>query len=210
MKHIFKTLVFVSLLFPSLSAQPPKIILETEHLYFRPFVESDLEQLFKMYSDKEVMKYIPMEKALGKKIDKVTIKEMLDFFIEHQKKHGYSHWAAFEKGSNEFVGRIGLVKSDKDDQKESNKDVAEAGYIMHKKFWGKGYATESMRKIINWTFSNTNVTKIISIADPKHVASKRVMEKVGMHFEKEGVWFGITFVVYKINRPTPLSWIKQF
>ena len=189
----------------SCNMQKSQTVLETEHLYFRPFIEADLEQLYKLYTDKEVMAHIPFEQALGKKIDKTTVQGMLDFFIKHQQEHGYSHWAAFEKGTNEFVGRIGLVKS--------HEESPEAGYILHKTFWGKGYATESMKAIINWTFSNTEINRIVAMTTPNHAASIHVMEKCGMHFVREYQEFGLTFVQYAIDRPVTLwqqfkNWVK--
>jgi|GEM_PF-560485 [ribosomal protein S5]-alanine N-acetyltransferase len=184
------------------NAEKSQTILETERLYYRPFAEADLEQLYQLYSDKEVMEHIPMEKAMGKKIDKTAIKEMLDFYIRHQQEYGYSHWAAFEKETDEFVGRIGI-------HKEKKPSTVMAGYIIRKEFWGKGYATESMRAIIDWAFSNTDVSKIIGATVPEHRASIRVMEKVGMQFVQEYQEYGCIFVQYAIERQQ-VGWWEKF
>ncbi|MFC1841970.1 GNAT family N-acetyltransferase, partial [Candidatus Dependentiae bacterium] len=172
------------------------IILETERLYFRPFVKDDLEKLIALYTDKEVVKHIkePIETIAGKKLDRELIKEMLNFYIEHQKNHGYSYWAAFEKETGDFVGRIGLRKV------YEKPNTADVGYVIHKKYWGKGYATESMKGIINGVFAHTDIKTILAITTPEHKASRRVMEKVGMKFAKELEMKGIKFVLYKITK----------
>ena len=171
-----------------------QIILKTNRLYFRPFIKEDLEILYELYSDPDGMKQIkvPIELFMGN-INKKSVKDMLQHFIEGQTKHGFSKWAAFENDTGDFVGRIGLS------QTETPK-VADAGYILHKKYWGKGYSTESMKAIIKWAFENTNLETITAATTPEHKASIRVMEKAGMKFYKKFVFKGMEFAQYKISK----------
>ena len=90
-----------------------QIILKTERLYFRPFVEADLEMLYELYSDPETIKPIKtgLEVYMGN-ITKTSINNMMQHYIEEQKKYGFSKWAAFEKETGEFIGRIGLSSTE--------------------------------------------------------------------------------------------------
>ena len=176
-------------------ATPPKhIILKAKRLYFRPFVEGDLEMLYELYSDPDVIKQIkaPIELFMGN-INKKSVKEMLQHFIEDQKKHGFSKWAAFENDTGDFVGRIGLSST-------KNPNAADAGYILHKRHWGKGYSTEATKAIITWAFKNTWLEAISASTTPEHKASIRVMEKAGMKFNKNFTFKGMKFVQYKIEK----------
>ena len=189
----------------SCNMQKSNIILQTERLYFRPFVENDFERFYELHTDAEVMKKIPLEQAFGKKVDRVMLRELFDAWMRHQKELGFSFWAAFEKGTDEFVGRIGVVYDAPDELM--------AGYVMHKKFWGKGYASEAMKAILPWVFAHTKFKKIIAICEPENKASIHVMEKIGMHYVRTASKHGITCVQYEIERPKSLwqqfkNWVK--
>ncbi|MBU1008098.1 GNAT family N-acetyltransferase [Candidatus Dependentiae bacterium] len=178
----------------NITTPPKNIILQSKRLYFRPFVEGDLEMLYELYSDPDVMKQIkaPIELFMGN-INKKSVKEMLQHFIEDQKKHGFSKWAAFENDTGDFVGRIGLSSTE-------NHKTAYAGYILHKRHWGKGYSTEAVQAIVKWAFENTNLEAITAATTPEHKASIRVMEKANMRFNQNFTFKGIEFVQYKIEK----------
>ena len=192
-KNIFTIILLPILLCQTLSALEPPTLFETEHLYCRPFKQTDFNFFYKLYSDKKVMKFIPLEETTEKKIDETEIKNIFNYFIQHQKTFRYSQWAAFEKGTNEFVGRIGL--------NNHGKYAPEAGYIIRQKFWNKNYATESLKGIIKWVFSMTNINEIIAIAIKNNEASLRVMEKAGMKYAKHFQEVNLTFVMYNFKRP---------
>lgn len=178
---------------------PKNIILKTKRLYFRPFVEDDLEMLYKLYSDPNVTKQIKASlKLFMGKITKESTKDILQHFIKEHKKYGYSKWAAFESETGNFVGRIGLSSTE-------NPKTADVGYILHKKHWGKGYATEITKAIVAWAFNNTKLETITATTTPEHKASIRVMEKAGMSFSKNFVLKGMEFVQYKIEKNTSKS-----
>src|SRR6202040_3772712 len=59
------------------------------------------------------------------------------------------------------------------------------GYAVHPDHWGKGFATEALRRILEFGFENLSLERIWATADVRNVASWRVMEKAGM--EREGL-----------------------
>lgn len=61
---------------------------------------------------------------------------------------------------------------------------ASLGYCLHQAAWGRGYATEAARALLQWAFDTLEVNRIQSEADSRNVASARVLEKLG--FELEG------------------------
>jgi RimJ/RimL family protein N-acetyltransferase len=83
--------------------------------------------------------------------------------------------------TGELVGDVGL-------QVNKEHQRAEAGYIVGKKFWGKGYAPEGLRAVLDFGFRDLGLYRIDAHAMPWNDASERVMQKVGM--QREGVLRG--------------------
>ena len=75
------------------------------------------------------------------------------------------------------------LKSDPD-----NFQKIELGYRLAKKFWGKGYATEISKELLRKGFLELGVEEVWAHAMKKNHASTRVMEKVGLRFEREEIY----------------------
>jgi RimJ/RimL family protein N-acetyltransferase len=59
----------------------------------------------------------------------------------------------------------------------------ELGYFLHPGFWGHGYATEVAQHLLQFGFITLRLQRIVATCDPRNIASVRVLEKVGMHYE---------------------------
>ena len=57
------------------------------------------------------------------------------------------------------------------------------GYAAARTYWGKGYVPEATRTIIDWAFHNPTIYRVYATTDVENLASRRVLEKVGMHCE---------------------------
>lgn len=77
---------------------------------------------------------------------------------------------------NEHIGAVSIYMND--DYTEG-----ELGWIINKKYWGKGYATEAARAIVEFAVNELKVIKIVAHCDSENVASYKVMEKLGMLLE---------------------------
>ena len=74
------------------------------------------------------------------------------------------------------------------------------GYRLHKKFWGKGYATELAKALIDWEFKHLSIDKIVAVIHPENKASQHVLEKAGMIFVGKSTYFNnevFRFEIYK-------------
>ena len=118
---------------------------------------------------------------------------------EHWAKNGFGHWAVEEKESGRFVGRAGLKHHD---NWTLDPDNTEVGYLFDRGVWGKGYATEAARAAVEYAFETLGRDEVISIARPDNLASRRVMEKVGLTYDGETRWEAreIDVVWYSIRR----------
>jgi RimJ/RimL family protein N-acetyltransferase len=111
--------------------------------------------------------------------------------------HGFGPWAALEKASGRWVGRIGLnLLAD-----WPGPDRWEVGFELVPSFWGRGLATEGARRAVDFAWAETDLARLISVTVPDHAASRRVMEKCGLAFQGECRWKGTPVVWYAADRP---------
>lgn len=75
----------------------------------------------------------------------------------------------------------------------------EVGYLLHKVFWGKGYASEALMFLLEWAKENIQAEYIIAFAPVEHLASARVMQKCGMKHYKNDNAKGVAGCFYRIK-----------
>jgi len=102
--------------------------------------------------------------------------------------------AIIYKPDNRFIGFTGLKYLD-------DLDEVDVGYRLVREYWGRGLATEATRPTIDYGFEKLGLKRIIAAALPENVGSIRVMEKLGMHFEKKLIYDGHETVFYVIENP---------
>lgn len=142
----------------------------TARLTIRPWSESDRRALARMAMDKDMMRYITQGRPWGD----AEMDEFLQRQARHVARHGISFGAVEEKTSAEVIGLAGMQPHD-DGQ-------FELGWWVWKDHWGKGYATEAIRPFVEHAREVMELTRLVAIIDPPNQASKRVAEKIGMHF----------------------------
>ncbi|HEX8369920.1 MAG TPA: GNAT family N-acetyltransferase [Pyrinomonadaceae bacterium] len=150
-------------------------ILETERLILREWTPDDAPAMFEICRDAEVMRYIGTGKPY-KTLDEAE--KFLDWAVEYQKEKGFCRWAAIEKSSGKIVGSCGFAYT-------HEMPEAELGYLFGREVWGKGFATEAARAVLNYGFEKLGFREIIAITDLENTASQRVLEKIG--FTQRGV-----------------------
>ncbi|MGY8846628.1 MAG: GNAT family N-acetyltransferase [Bacteroidia bacterium] len=162
-----------------------KKVLETERLYLRELNIKDAESFYLLNLDKEVMKYTG--EKLFDNIEKS--KEFLENY-DHYEKYGFGRWAVINKENDEFLGWCGL----KFTEKLNEYDI---GFRFFKKYWNKGYATESAKSCINYGINKLKMTEILGRAMKDNIASIKVLEKIGLQYKKNFDFEGSIGVIYK-------------
>jgi RimJ/RimL family protein N-acetyltransferase len=183
------------------------VIAETERLTIRPFTEADLEALYALHSDPEVMRFITdgEPQTFAKVRD-----EVLPRFIDYGRRHaGLGILAADLWASGELVGWFQL-QIHAADPKE-----LELGYRLRRDCWGKGYATEGSRALLDIAFNRHDAERVVAGAMKANRGSTRVMVKAGLRFEKDfveadfpgedkaAVLFSLSAAQYRSNTLTP-------
>ncbi|HEY0050296.1 MAG TPA: GNAT family N-acetyltransferase [Pyrinomonadaceae bacterium] len=144
-------------------------VLETERLVLRQWTLDDAPELFEICRDAEVMRYIGTRKPY-KALDEAE--KFLHRVGEYQKTNGFSRWAVIKKTSGKIVGSCGFAYT-------HEMPEPELGYLFERAVWGKGFATEAARAVLNYGFEKLGFREIIAITDLENTASQRVLEKIG-------------------------------
>lgn len=162
--------------------------LETDQLQLRPFQYEDIDRMSEIFGDPEVMRYI----ASGTQT-KALIEERFPVMLQRFERWGFGMWAVIEKASQTLLGRCGLVYLD-------NTPEVELGYALDKACWNRGFATEASIACLRFGFEQVKLDRIVAIAQPANLASQRVMQKVGMTFEKNAHYYNTDVVYYAISK----------
>jgi ribosomal-protein-alanine N-acetyltransferase len=163
-------------------------MLQTERLVFRPFRETDLDDLAALFADPEVMRYL----SRGVPLTRAETAERLERALRHWSQHGFGIWALFERGA--FVGRCGVAYLHFADQPE-------LAYTLARRCWGKGLATEAAARALRYAFEEVGLPRVVAFARVENGASRRVLEKVGMTFRGPYEYEGHEAVAYEMVNP---------
>jgi len=167
--------------------QPPSI--ETDRLILRPFELDDLDDLAAILADPDVTRYLPGGRPRTREQTEATLR----FIIGHWEQRGFGWWAVNQKTGRELIGWCGLKLLD------STGEV-EVLYLFARRHWGQGYATEAGTASLRYGFEELKLDRIIALAVPENAASRRVMEKIGMQYEKTAVHYNLDLACYSITR----------
>ncbi len=154
-----------------------KTILKTKRLKLTIAQESDIEPLYKgCFSDWEVMKLL-----LGRTF---TLEETREYVKKHFSKGQLLDFTVvLNRENDEVLGYGGMFSF----PYNSQENEYEFGYILKQEAWGKGYATELSLGQIKKLQESFEGVSIVASAHPLNLASKRVLEKVGMELVESSV-----------------------
>lgn len=163
-----------------------KYLINTAHLGMRLIREDDLKYLREVDTDPEVKRFYP-EGTLTDEQMKAFINQSMTCW----KEKGIPCFVIFKARNDDFVGEAYFGQLPTGEIK--------IGYLLHKKFWDKGYATEVLKALLNWAKIHIKTDYIIAFADNDNEASFRVMEKCGMKYYKTGNYLNMDCHYYRIK-----------
>jgi ribosomal-protein-alanine N-acetyltransferase len=178
--------------------------IETARLCLRPLASIDLENYTQhIFADAEVMRYLPKRDLAPSERAERTIA----FFNSHWSQRGYGVWAVTNKVDGQFIGHCGL---------NYLPDIAEVEvlYALRRADWGQGLATEAARASVRFGFESAGLSRLIALAVPENIASRRVLEHLGFTYEKDAHYFGLNLTYYALPRTQfhpdgSLSFVRQ-
>jgi ribosomal-protein-alanine N-acetyltransferase len=171
-------------------------MIETERLFLRPLDENDAEDVFAMRSDPEVMRFIrePQNRA--------ETESWIRLVSSRWEKENLGFCGVFEKKTGNFLGWCGVWQL-------AETGEFEIGYAIARRFWNRGFAAEAAEALLRYAFENIKTDKITAVAQPENLASRRVMEKIGMKFARTGSFYNREMTQYAIAKEEFLSKMKN-
>jgi RimJ/RimL family protein N-acetyltransferase len=167
-----------------------RLPLETERLRIRSFEpERDAGPLHELWGDAEAMRFLPGGAKAGVEDTRRQLAT-----LPGRAPDGWGFWALEEREGNRLVGGVGLFPLNWEGPE------IELAYHVVPSAWGRGYATEAGEGLLTAAWE-TGLDHVVAVAIPGNVASRRVMEKLGMSFEGSTRYRDFDVVRYSIERP---------
>jgi RimJ/RimL family protein N-acetyltransferase len=151
------------------------VFLETGRLRLRRFAPGDADRLYELDSDPEVMRYING----GQPTPRAEVSDdLLPFLLACYDRFpgGLGYWAAEARSTGDFLGWFQF--------RPVPEAGVELGYRLRRAAWHAGYATEGSRALVRKGFAELGADRVFASTMAANVASRRVMEKCGLVFER--------------------------
>jgi ribosomal-protein-alanine N-acetyltransferase len=173
------------------------LTIETPQLVLLPWTDQYGQELARIYADPDVILHTTYKRPLSRDESmEVSARSSLLW-----QEYGFGPWAAIEKGSGRWVGRIGLnLLAD-----WPLEDKWEVGWLLDPTYWGRGLATEGGQAGLRLGFEAAKLERIVSVTVPDNIRSRRVMVKCGLTYQGQLSWRESDVVWYAIGRTT---WIE--
>ncbi len=147
--------------------------LESKNLILKEYSKSDLIDFYKLKSEEKVWKYStfnPIEKMEDAAV-------ALEEHVNNYSKTHFIHHAIFLKDSLIFIGETGILSYN------PNVDRCTVGYNLLPDYWNKGYATEIVKSLLEYSFHYLKCERVEAIVMKANGASCGVLEKCGFQLE---------------------------
>jgi RimJ/RimL family protein N-acetyltransferase len=165
-------------------------ILNTARLRLEPFDDKHFSGLLALNSDPVVMRFVG-----GAPVTPEEVQGDIDEAKHCWASLGFSWWAILVAGTDDMIG-AGCVQHIEND---SAKPV-EVGWRLRPDQWGRGYATEAARTMIDFAFEVLHVRRIYAVADPMNDRSIKVMRRLGMRYIGLQEHYGRPVTTYALDR----------
>ncbi len=163
--------------------------LQTVQVTLRPWNLEDAPRLLEIMQEAEIFKYFPpstpptLEKA----------ERYISHQLSHWQKYGYGHWAVTTPAEGQVVGWDGLEFLPETQE-------TEVAYLLSRSARGKGIATEAAQAAVDFGFRSAGLASIIGLVHPENGPSLRVLEKSGLRYIDNKVYFGMEMRRYRIEK----------
>ena len=164
-------------------------ILKTQRLRLREMSLGDLDFIAEMLADSDVMRFYP------KLYSREESQEWIDRQLQRYANDGHGLWLVVDRPSSKPVGQVGLIM-----QKVEGSWQPEIGYLVHKHYWRRGYASEAALGVREYAFNVRGKGRVISLIRPENIPSQGVARKLGMAPERNVDFKGLEHILFAVSR----------
>jgi RimJ/RimL family protein N-acetyltransferase len=148
-------------------------LLETERLMLRPHEADDFPDCVAMWRDPQVIRY-----TIGSESPPPRTWQRLLAYRGHWLLLGFGYWAVQSKATGRYIGELGFADFRRDFT-PSIAGVPEIGWALATHAHGRGYATEALRRVVEWGDAHLSVERTVCIVHRDNAPSLRLAEKLG-------------------------------
>lgn len=152
---------------------PP--VIYTDRLILRPILPRDARDMFEYSRDPEVTKYLTWEPHTNVRYTKRHIERIGEAYREGI----FYDWALELKDGGKMIGTCGFTSF------SFNDASCEIGYVLNPKYHGMDLATEAAERVIRFAFERLSASSVCARCMKDNIASRRVMEKCGMVYQRD-------------------------
>jgi RimJ/RimL family protein N-acetyltransferase len=149
-------------------------VIKTPRLVLRWISEEDVDSLYEIFSDPQVMRYWSTTPLLNRE----AAADMQSEIAKGNLNDAYWKWGIVLSDSNKLIGTCTLFNLNLDNGR------AEIGYAMARAYWGNGYMNEALTALVKHAFEVIQLRRLEGDVDPRNTASIRTLERLG--FQREG------------------------
>jgi [ribosomal protein S5]-alanine N-acetyltransferase len=172
---------------------------ETERLVACRPLARDAEELHPVVADPLVADWL-WPGDLGGPRTLAQTRTLLVRDMDHWKRHRFGPWLVRDRQTREVLGRGGLERTT-----VGGADEVEVAWLVASGHWGRGIATEVARLAVKAAFGPLGLPSVVAFTLPDNAASRAVMERIGMTFERDVEHAGLPHVLYRLRRPNTLK-----
>lgn len=173
----------------------------TERLRLQPIGLESASDLWRLHQDQGIARWYAGAWSATEARDKALA------MGQGWARDGVGKWLAYDRSNGDMIGRGGLSRSSVD-----GRDCLEVGWAVRQQFWGLGYATEMGEAGLSYAFEVLDAEEVLSYTEVHNKQSRAVMERLGMHYERDiirpglvaghdGIQEAAPFALYAIRRP---------
>lgn len=173
------------------------MVLSTARLHLARWQPEDEEALRPIATDPEVMRYI----TGGIPWTDEYLRDFIQRQIRNAEERNFCMWKLLLRdpaGPGRMAGLCGL-------QPLAGTEEIEIGWWLARDLWGRGLATEAARAALDHAWTRAGLSRVVAVAMAENTASRHVMEKLGMRYERDTVHKGFPVVLYAVTRETTPS-----
>ena len=188
------------------------LVLHSERLTLSPYAVTDIDLSIEMFTDPEVLRYA------GGALPEDEIRGQMANVTKRGGNGCIGIWRVADRNTGEKLGSAALLPRPVEEKDTDYSLVVpgqmpecdiEIGYFLKRSAWGKGYATEACKRLIQMAFEDSPLTEIVANFEEGNVASRNVLEKLG--FVNHGTMrcYGTDGPNYRLTRDDWLSTRRQ-
>lgn len=178
------------------------MFLHSQRLILAPYTSDDFDLSLEMFADPAVVKYA------GEVMSESAIKNRMSDWTKRGGDGCIGIWTVSDRRTGEKYGSVALLPMPVEENDtdyslvvpgKMPKGDIEIGYFLKHSAWGRGYATEACRRLLQFAFQETPLKEVVATFHEQNLASRNVLEKAGFKdrgtmqcYGKDGLNFRIT------------------